>query len=382
MEKRTVITIISAILIFAATTVLYLYTAGYRLDKEKNKIDLSRTGMIGAKSIPEGANIYVDGQLTSATNDTISAVTPGKHTLRMLKNGFVTWTKEIEVFPELVTDITAILVSQTPRLEPLTNTGARLPTISPSLSKLAFFTKDSTSPGVWVIPLTNAGLSLFRSTPYAALEDTAYNFYSDGKAIEWAPDEKSLLVLDAKDNYYLVDLNANTAESTSAPELLRQTWNQELAKKRADFIAKVNLPQELKEIATALDTIWSPDDKKFLYTETTGTTISYKVYNMEKPLPVGEKVETVVFTIDTKNPKPKVSWYADSFHLILIENYSDQEYKGTIGLIRIDGTNKTVVYNNSMYSDMVFSAPGGDKIIVLTSLKSGEQTDLYTVGIR
>ena len=103
---------------------------------------------------------------------------------------------------------------------------------------------------------------------------------------------------------------------------------------------------------------------------------------MEKPLPVGEKVETVVFTIDTKNPKPKVSWYADSFHLILIENYSDQEYKGTIGLIRIDGTNKTVVYNNSMYSDMVFSAPGGDKIIVLTSLKSGEQTDLYTVGIR
>ncbi|KKU30623.1 MAG: hypothetical protein UX44_C0017G0006 [candidate division WWE3 bacterium GW2011_GWA1_46_21] len=361
---------------------LYLYTAGYRLDKEKNKIDLSRTGMIGAKSIPEGANIYVDGQLTSATNDTISAVTPGKHTLRMLKNGFVTWTKEIEVFPELVTDITAILVSQTPRLEPLTNTGARLPTISPSLSKLAFFTKDSTSPGVWVIPLTNAGLSLFRSTPYAALEDTAYNFYSDGKAIEWAPDEKSLLVLDAKDNYYLVDLNANTAESTSAPELLRQTWNQELAKKRADFIAKVNLPQELKEIATAPDTIWSPDDKKFLYTETTGTTISYKVYNMEKPLPVGEKVETVVFTIDTKNPKPKVSWYADSFHLILIENYSDQEYKGTIGLIRIDGTNKTVVYNNSMYSDMVFSAPGGDKIIVLTSLKSGEQTDLYTVGIR
>ena len=223
MEKRTVITIISAILIFSATTVLYLYTAGYRLDKEKNKIDLSRTGMIGAKSIPEGANIYVDGQLTSATNDTISAVTPGKHTLRMLKNGFVTWTKEIEVFPELVTDITAILVSQTPRLEPLTNTGARLPTISPSLSKLAFFTKDSTSPGVWVIPLTNAGLSLFRSTPYAALEDTAYNFYSDGKAIEWAPDEKSLLVLDAKDNYYLVDLNANTAESTSAPELLRQT---------------------------------------------------------------------------------------------------------------------------------------------------------------
>ena len=30
----------------------------------------------------------------------------------------------------------------------------------------------------------------------------------------------------------------------------------------------------------------------------------------------------------------------------------------------------------------VFAVPSGDKIIVLTSFKSGEQTDLYTVGIR
>jgi hypothetical protein len=35
-----------------------------------------------------------------------------------------------------------------------------------------------------------------------------------------------------------------------------------------------------------------------------------------------------------------------------------------------------------LYSDRAFSTPGGDKIIILTSFKSGDQTDLYTVSIR
>ena len=41
--------------------------------------------------------------------------------------------------------------------------------------------------------------------------------------------------------------------------------------------------------------LWSPDEKKFLFTTQYGDMLQYKVYNMEKPLPVGEKVETMVF---------------------------------------------------------------------------------------
>ena len=87
-------------------------------------------------------------------------------------------------------------------------------------------------------------------------------------------------------------------------------------------------------------------------------------------------------TTDIDSPQPKISWYTDSLHLILVEGDVEKEKKGIISLIRIDGSNKAEIYNNTLYSDRAFSTPGGDKIIILTSFKSGDQTDLYTVSIR
>jgi len=62
--------------------------------------------------------------------------------------------------------------------------------------------------------------------------------------------------------------------------------------------------------------------------------------------------------------------------------FSRASKKGRISLIRIDGTNKVEIYNGALYSDNVYSAPGGDKLIILTGFKSNAQTDLYTLGIR
>lgn len=145
MHTKWLKALLTALILLSATVALFLYASGYRLSQDsENHVDLTQTGMINAKSVPEGANVYVDGVLRTATDGTVAGVETGIHSLSIVKNGFVTWNKTIEVFPELVTDITAILVSQSPRLEPLTNTGAREPTISPSLSKLAFFPKTVT----------------------------------------------------------------------------------------------------------------------------------------------------------------------------------------------------------------------------------------------
>ncbi len=371
------------IILVGITTLLFLYTSGYRLTrKEDNSLDLSKTGMISAKSIPEGSNVYVNGVLMSATNDTISGIEPGIHNLKIQKKGFVTWAKDIEVFPELVTDITAVLVSQSPRLEPLTNTGARHAIMSSALTKLAFFSKDPENPGIHVIPLAQEGLSLFRSTASNIIKDTPRTIYSDGTNIEWSPDEKEILVETAQNIYHLVDLETNTSETTSSPETIRNKWALELSATRTDFIEKVELPEDVRKLASDPKSLWAPDDKKFLYTMTNGDNIEYHVYNMEKPIPIGEKVDNVVFTTKASDPQPKISWYSDSFHLIMVEGYSETEKRGTISLIRIDGSNKTEIYNNTLYSDEVYSTPGGDKIIILTSFKSTGQTDLYTVSIR
>ena len=59
MKKRTWFqSFLSFVIILGISSLLYLYTAGYRLTKKDNKqIDLTKTGMISAKSIPQGASV-------------------------------------------------------------------------------------------------------------------------------------------------------------------------------------------------------------------------------------------------------------------------------------------------------------------------------------
>lgn len=397
MNKKHIIqSLITASVLLGITAALYLYTSGYRLSKPggeddtSNQIQVKRTGMIGARSIPEGANVYLNNELVTATDDTISNLKPGeKYKLTISKNGYFKWEKDVQVFPELVTDITAVLVSMTPRLEPLTNTGAQHPAMAPSLSKIAFFSKDPESPGIWVIPLVGGGLDLFKSNANSVLEDTIYNTFSKGKKIEWSPDEKQLLItipeeIDGteQDSFYLVDIEDKTAESTESPELLKNTWRAKSVKTREAIIKNIDLPSNIRDIALREDSKWSPDNKKFLYKVRTNGSLEYRVYNMEKPIPVGEKTETLVFKIGVNDPQPEINWYADSYHLILAEGKILQDKRGKISIIRIDGTNKTEVYNNSLYDTAVFSSPVGDKLIISTSFTSDEQTNLYTLGIR
>ena len=376
-------TFLTVVIIMGITTVLFLYTSGYRLNKGKEKpLDLSKTGMISAKSIPDGASVYLDGKITTATNDTIPGVKPGIHNLRIVKKGFVEWQKDIEVFEQLVTDMTAVLISQSPRLEPLTNTGAKFPAISHTLNKLAYFSNDDEKPGIWIIPLSgNNALNLFRSSSTIAIQDTKYTKYSEGKSIGWSPDEKQLL-MEGSNSWYLINLDTNTAQTITSPETTRQLWAEILTKKRADLIDKLELPENIKQLALSPKTVWSPDDKKFLYTVQNGGQLEYKIYNMEKPLPVGEKSETLAFTTNSNDRQPKISWYSDSFHLVMVEGDVEKDQKGTISLIRIDGSNKIEIYNNTLFSDTVYSVPGGDKVIIVTSYKSDGQTNLYTTAIR
>lgn len=385
MDKNYLIkSLITAFIILFVSSILYLYTAGYRLQREEeDPVDIRVTGMISAKSIPDSANVYLDDKLITATDDSIPGISPGNYNLKITKSGFTPWEKEIEVFPELVTDITAILVSETPRIEPLTNTGARNPAMSPSLGALAYFSTDEESPGVWVMPLSFNRLNFFSSAPNVVLEDTNYVKFSEGLDIKWSPDEKKLLVQQTENSYYLVDLVSDTARSITNHDEVLEEWEEKLIEEREDLIEKENLPENIKEVALDPETSWAPDNKKFLYTQiNTNGMMEYKIYNMEKPLPVGEERETLVFTTNPNELQPKISWYADSFHLILLEGNVEEEQSGRVSLIRIDGTNKTELYNNVIHSDRVFSSPSGDKIVLLTSFRSEGQTNLYTVSIR
>jgi hypothetical protein len=388
MNHKNYFKIFITVVLLGSTVLLYFFLAGWRPNfsfnggVKINEIKVRQTGMISAKSQPEGANVYLDGVLNTATNNSLSGIEPGKHKLKITKTGYVTWEKEIEVFPELVTDITAVLISQTPRIEPLTNSGSRKPTVSSSLEKLAFFSKDPEAPGVWVVSFRDQGLNFFNNSAKNVVKDTNFVKYSDGKNILWSPEEDKLLIESKESKFYLLDINSGDVSPITNPNELRDTWNKKTQKKRLDFISKIEIPEDRVKIASAEDTIWSPDNKKFIYKKMENGKYKYFIYNMEKPIPVGEKVETQVFETDVKEAQPKITWYSDSFHLILVENFDQVNHRGKVSIIRIDGTNKVEVYSNTLYSDDVYTSVNGDKLIILTTFKSGDQTDLYTLGIR
>ncbi|MBI5465025.1 PEGA domain-containing protein, partial [Candidatus Gottesmanbacteria bacterium] len=84
--------LIIAILAFA-TVVVIAFGRGYRPDFSKKTI--SPTGLLVATSDPDGAQIWLDGNLKSATNTTLT-LPPGWYTVKLLKEGFHPWEKKMK----------------------------------------------------------------------------------------------------------------------------------------------------------------------------------------------------------------------------------------------------------------------------------------------
>lgn len=381
--KRTLLFVLTGLILVGSTFITILLARGYHIDFGQKVVE--KTGMVLAKSSPDGAKTYLDGRLIDATNTTLSSVSPGYHKVRMVKEGYVAWEKEVEVFPELVTKLEVVLIPISPRLEPLTYTGARNPSLSNARDKIAYFAKDGEKPGIWVLPFTTQPfLNIFKTNPTILVEDQPNLAFSQGEEILWSPDDSQLLIKMNEKGYYLVTLGGRegvTIEATGSATPTFNRWDEERLKKRLSYLEKMKIPDALMETAKNSKTSWSPDEKKFYYTKVDGDYLEYRVRNLEDPIEVGGKEEYIPLRVK-KDTSLTVSWYADSRHLVLVEGAPEKEGTGTVSLIEIDGSNKTEVYGGVLASSTVFPNPWGDKIIVLASFKQNTLPDLYAIGLR
>ncbi|MCI0479567.1 PEGA domain-containing protein, partial [Candidatus Uhrbacteria bacterium] len=91
------------VIAFAATApVLVFYTAGYRWNPKKEKIE--RNGTLIFDTRPTGASILLNGKATGhVTPRTIQNVTPGTYRIRYELEGHHAWEKTLDVQAERVT---------------------------------------------------------------------------------------------------------------------------------------------------------------------------------------------------------------------------------------------------------------------------------------
>lgn len=392
MNYRVPLFLTTALLLLTATFFVFLWAQGYTLDRQSGRLE--KTGMILAKSQPDGAKIFVDEKLTSATNATIANLKPGRHQIRLEKEGFIEWRKEIVIQTDLVTEINATLIPLTTKLLPLSTRGAHHPALAHDGQRLAFLSPQNSTPGLWLLNLDERSLlNLTRPIPKLGIADTAGTGYSRGLNIDWSPDDSEILLTMNKQGYYLINttqLPITEATATASATPTQNVWKETEDKNRLALTEKEKLPENLKEALLVPTTLFSPNGQRFLYQKITGSKKEYRVYDLSDPLPVGGQKNYLALTVAAQDDL-RVSWYSDSRHLLLFtcQKRADESnvnpnqcLEGIVEIVEMDGNNHTQVYRGIVADDKVFPSPDGSELIILTSFNPEAEPNLYAISLR
>ncbi|MBM4401911.1 MAG: PEGA domain-containing protein [Candidatus Cloacimonetes bacterium] len=376
MRKRHLLLVFTVFLVLiAATTIIIFIARGYRIDLTKK--ELTGSGVIAVSSTPNGALIYLDDKPISATNSSITSLKPDTYKIRLEKQGFSSYEKEVVVEKEYVTSIDALLIRSAPELKPLTFTGAFQPTLSPDGQKIIFSTSQKQATGIWLLELTDRPFNL-TARSNLLIKDTKEEEFSQEEII-WSPDSKKILVsLPGADSGYLFDLTANTLSKEINVEALKSSWQSE--EKEATEKLLEGFSKEIREkIASLPNPIWSPDNTKVFYEKDR----DIFVYDIKpKDLRKNEPEEYKTYQ-KPKDKESSIVWYPDSQHLLILEKESRESESGTIKIIEIDGGNEMQIFSGTIISDYLFPYTNGSKVVILTTFNpESKQYNLYSINLR
>jgi hypothetical protein len=357
---------ILAILAAVAVGVL-LYASGFRLDFSGG--GFAKTGMILIKSVPDGAKVFLDDELSGATDSTIGSLKPDTYHLKIEKEGYLSWEKEVEVKEELVTNITVLLPPRSPSLTAITQTGVKLVTAAASGEKAAFLSGSK----LYLLSLNNPFSGFLRTRPQEIAIETKEFPFAKVTKIEFSPNENQiLLTAGSKGNLFSTQTGAVATEVGSVATL-RTQWQSLVTAQRTEAVDNLGIPDEFKDHALALASVWSPDERKFLYEKSEGGKRQFWVANFTDPLPVGEETNRKILETEDKNLK--IFWLANSRNFIVVEG-------STVSILDLDGSNKREIFTGTLAEKIALSSTDLAQVIILTSISSKAPANLYGISLR
>ena len=385
-KHRVVFSIGVALLVILAGTVAIFWARGFKPNLQTGEI--KRTGLIVASSTPTGASVYLNDRLTSATNTNIAFLDPGIYKVRIQKDGYSTWEKEVLVREDLATEINSLLFPLAPEIKPLTSTGAYYPTISPSNSKIIYGVPESAG-GVFVLPLVDSPFAFRQNQRQLAKNQGSFDF-SKAKFI-WNPNSEEFIARfedeDAKITANLLlnsqDTDQQLRDITASLNATLAAWTNIIDQQAINLA--ILAPDEVKgsTAESSLDLLsnqfssadlinyypnglaFSPDEKKILYKHNDAR---YRVYDLNRK---------INFSLPEFTDLVNISWYPDSEHLVIAQ-------KDLISIIEPDGKNKTTIFSGKFVNGFVFAHPNGFRLIILTALTQpeGNPPNLYSINLK
>lgn len=362
MSKRFLITLITILAVVVSAIVVIFFAKGYTISPEEKRI--VGTGILNVTSEPDAASVFVDGHLTTATNATVSSLSPKTYSIKVVKEGFIPWEKKVLVSEGLVTELKITLFPAIPTIYPLTFTGVANPTLSPDGSKLAYIVPGGKKAGVWVWTLSrNQPIAFARSSEPHQIATNATADFSKA-TLKWSPDSKDVLATTDQNNFLLDadKLNSDPRDITAILSASMKSWEDDIKLKEEARIENIK-DLKLKKIASDSASLhWSPDETKFMVSSDNS---DIKVYDLED-----EKEHALP-------PAKSHIWLPDSRHIILVEEKE-------ISLVDFDGVNKAVIYAGNFLDSFVFPWPDSSRLVIISSFPTptASEPNLYGINLR
>jgi len=285
INSRLLITLIIAVFLTIGTLLAIRWAQGYRYNLKNNTLE--GNGLLVVNSVPKGASVYIDNELVTATDDTLH-MAPGEYQIRIEKDGYSNWFKNIKIEKELVAQTNARLFPSVPNLAALTVNGASRITPAPNGQSLAFQVATGSAAvkyGIWVVGMNESVLRP-GSSAIQIVKDTPNLKFSQAELF-WNPNSNEILAYFNENQSYLLPTNTeqktqNLINVALQLPLIVEDWQKQLALQQQKRMAK--LPAEIQQIATQSATLlyFSPNEKKLLYVATGSATLPD---NIIPPLP-------------------------------------------------------------------------------------------------
>lgn len=406
-KVRLKLFLLTLLVVATLGSAVFLYARGYRFSPNTKR--LAANGLFVAKSNPDGAQLYLNGELETATNATIN-LEPGTYDVEVKKDGYHTWNKRLLIEKEIVTEITANLFKTAPSLVPLTFYSAHNPVSAPGFSKIVYFVPatienvQNDKEGLWVIETLNWPIGFNQEPKRITDGDLSLASYY------FSPNGRELLVLSAS-SVFLLETSTFTPQTAriniaSTVDQILEEWELE---RQAKLTARLKrLPDELVEIlnTSAENITFSPDDEKILYLATKNATIKDNLIpqlpgsstqNQERSLTIGH-----IYVYDIKEDRnfevgsqekiaaecvtnqellyltceSTISWYPTSLNLLLA-------HPEALTILDYDGTNRKDIYTGAFTAPFAYPTNSADRIIFLTNLGSNStDANLYSLTVK
>jgi hypothetical protein len=434
-------TFVSAVAIILGTLIAVQYArGGLRFTKTGFQPE---TGLLNANSFPNGAEVYVDGELLTATDNTLY-LSPGEYLVEIRKEGYSAWQKKLVIEKELVTQTNAQLFPVAPSLSPLTLNGATNIVASPDGQKLVFYTDEAHNQdanGLYLLELSNNLIPLGRGPKLIAADLPDLNLALAN--LIWSPNSAELMII-TPTKEMLIEVGSKI-DLLQAPDItwkraqVLSEWEEEIYLREREFLKEY--PEEIIQIATssAKNTYLSPDKKRLIYTATVEQTLPEEIV---PPVPsrntqsenrhltpgniyvydVEEDRNFLVGTETDERPVAKHLLANDLFgpaqslesspaafvrlqaatpvetarrfqvhhtplYTTALQWFPDSSHLITssgdsIEIMEYDGSNKTVIYSGQFTDNFFYPWPGGEKLIILTTFSANSPPNLYAIELK